>query len=232
LNYYIFGSQYFLSAFNLATNSETTLLSPTIMNLGDMTVGSDPEELFICPYDKVHVIRNKKMPYHLMKCRQNWHGEPYKVCPFDSNHEVPASDFMSHKQICKDRYLIEVDLKEQSRKDKESGIGNIQKELDVSEPSEDWEQEVKMIKKINRSWPQNFPLHQHLVVEQQRQEPVSVDTSNYSFHNTRAPRSQSMAFGDMSLNPSNGALQSTSLNLSSSFNQSSATVRQTTLRNN
>ena len=49
------------------------------MNLGDMTVGADPEELFICPYDKSHVIRKKIIPYHLMKCRKNWTGKGMAV---------------------------------------------------------------------------------------------------------------------------------------------------------
>ena len=48
------------------------------MNLGDMTIGADPEELFICPYDSTHVIRKKIMPYHLMKCRKNWSGKGEK----------------------------------------------------------------------------------------------------------------------------------------------------------
>ena len=31
---------------------------------------NDPEELIECPYNKSHMIRAKRMPYHLMKCRQ------------------------------------------------------------------------------------------------------------------------------------------------------------------
>lgn len=30
----------------------------------------DPEEMVPCPYDKVHMIRAKRMQYHLMKCRK------------------------------------------------------------------------------------------------------------------------------------------------------------------
>lgn len=29
----------------------------------------DPEDLLLCPYNDTHMIRAKRMPYHLMKCR-------------------------------------------------------------------------------------------------------------------------------------------------------------------
>jgi len=34
------------------------------------TVIPDPDDLCECPYDKAHLIRAKKMPYHLIKCRK------------------------------------------------------------------------------------------------------------------------------------------------------------------
>ena len=88
------------------------------MNLGDMTVGADPEALFLCPYDKSHVIRKKIMPYHLMKCRRNWGGKEFMTCPFNSNHEIPAPEFNGHKQTCEDRYIIERDLELEMKKRK------------------------------------------------------------------------------------------------------------------
>ena len=69
------------------------------MNLGDMTVGADPEELFICPYDESHVIRKKIIPYHLMKCRKNWAGKEYKICPFNSNHQIPAPVYLAEARL-------------------------------------------------------------------------------------------------------------------------------------
>lgn len=32
-----------------------------------MTEG-DPEELIACPFDPVHLLRRKRMPYHIIKC--------------------------------------------------------------------------------------------------------------------------------------------------------------------
>jgi len=30
----------------------------------------DPEALVECPYDKTHMVRNKRMQYHLIDCRK------------------------------------------------------------------------------------------------------------------------------------------------------------------
>ena len=30
----------------------------------------DPDELIVCPYDPVHLVARKRMPYHIMKCRK------------------------------------------------------------------------------------------------------------------------------------------------------------------
>jgi len=30
----------------------------------------DPEALIACPYDKTHMVRNKRMQYHLIDCRK------------------------------------------------------------------------------------------------------------------------------------------------------------------
>ena len=35
-----------------------------------MATFEDPDELIPCPYDKVHMVQRKKMPYHMMKCRK------------------------------------------------------------------------------------------------------------------------------------------------------------------
>ena len=31
---------------------------------------NDPEDLLECPYESAHMIRAKRMQYHLMKCRE------------------------------------------------------------------------------------------------------------------------------------------------------------------
>ena len=31
---------------------------------------NDPEDYLECPYDKTHMVRAKRFPYHLMKCRK------------------------------------------------------------------------------------------------------------------------------------------------------------------
>jgi len=119
------------------------------MNLGDMTAGADPEQLFICPYDSTHLVRKKKLPYHIPKCRKNWAGTDFKICPFNSNHVIPAPEFAGHKAMCEDRYTIEMELENINRKK-----ADIHQGLPVVRPvaedkpylpasSEDWDLEYK-----------------------------------------------------------------------------------------
>ena len=35
-----------------------------------MATFEDPDELIPCPYDPVHMVARKRMPYHIMKCRK------------------------------------------------------------------------------------------------------------------------------------------------------------------
>lgn len=126
------------------------------MNLGDMTVGADPEELFLCPYDQSHVIRKKIMPYHLMKCRKNWTGKEYRTCPFNANHQVPAPEFIGHKQLCEDRYIIERDLEimMKKKKDKSGCTIPVAKPIEpeiVPESTEDWDRDLQVEQKMFRS---------------------------------------------------------------------------------
>lgn len=70
----------------------------------------DPEALVQCPYDKVHMIRRKRMPYHLQKCRRNFAGRAFKVCPFNARHEVPEPEYQHHLVNCPNKSLVERDM--------------------------------------------------------------------------------------------------------------------------
>lgn len=56
----------------------------------------DPEEMVPCPYDKVHMIRAKRMQYHLMKCRKV--SIIYTSSEF-SSYEFILKYFLIHLQI-------------------------------------------------------------------------------------------------------------------------------------
>ncbi|XP_041360971.1 uncharacterized protein LOC121377142 isoform X2 [Gigantopelta aegis] len=73
------------------------------------STSNDPEELIECPYDTSHMIRAKRMPYHLMKCRQNSTKE-LAVCPFNARHEVPKPELRHHMANCPDKAVLEKDL--------------------------------------------------------------------------------------------------------------------------
>ena len=70
----------------------------------------DPEALIQCPYDKVHMIRRKRLPYHLQKCRRNYVGKAFKVCPFNARHEVPEPEFHHHLVHCPNKGMVEKDM--------------------------------------------------------------------------------------------------------------------------
>jgi hypothetical protein len=70
----------------------------------------DPESLVQCPYDKIHRIRLKRLPYHLQKCRRNYKGERFLVCPFNARHELPRLEYEHHLVHCEDRHIIEPSL--------------------------------------------------------------------------------------------------------------------------
>lgn len=70
----------------------------------------DPESLVQCPYEKVHMIRLKRMPYHLQKCRRNYKGQEFKVCPFNARHEVPEPEYQHHLINCPDKFIVEKDM--------------------------------------------------------------------------------------------------------------------------
>lgn len=56
------------------------------------------------------MIRLKRMPYHLQKCRRNYKGADYKVCPFNARHEVPEPEFPHHVINCTDKFIVEKDM--------------------------------------------------------------------------------------------------------------------------
>ncbi|KAI8501227.1 factor 1 [Branchiostoma belcheri] len=67
----------------------------------------DPNELIICPYDKVHLVRASRMPYHLMKCRRNYTSNDMRTCPFNARHVVTIGEHRHHILNCPDRKVLE-----------------------------------------------------------------------------------------------------------------------------
>ena len=76
-----------------------------------MSSVQDPEELVICPYDPVHRVAAKKLPYHISKCRKQYdkNGE-YKTCPFNARHVIPAPEFHYHMETCDSKGAIDMEI--------------------------------------------------------------------------------------------------------------------------
>ncbi|XP_041362163.1 uncharacterized protein LOC121378127 isoform X2 [Gigantopelta aegis] len=89
--------------------------------MSEYSVISDPEALIECPYDKVHMIRAKRFPYHLLKCKKNYVGSEFSVCPFNARHEMPKPELRYHMANCPDRARLEKDLAYESSLKSEDG---------------------------------------------------------------------------------------------------------------
>lgn len=107
----------------------------------------DPDELVTCPFDPVHRVQRKRMPYHIVKCKKNFEssGINFKTCPFNERHIIPKGEYSYHLEHCEDKGRLAVQLK--SNDDDRSKMvlkGNT--DIPVTdwkppESSEDWEQE-------------------------------------------------------------------------------------------
>ncbi|KAL3059476.1 hypothetical protein OYC64_014143 [Pagothenia borchgrevinki] len=102
----------------------------------------DPDTLLQCPFDKNHLIRVCRFPYHLIKCRKNHPklASELKTCPYNARHLVPQNQLMSHTETCEDRISVDTE-------DRGSTNGPIPLKVPVSiwvnpDMSEDWDDEA------------------------------------------------------------------------------------------
>ncbi|XP_056279052.1 gametocyte-specific factor 1 isoform X2 [Pseudoliparis swirei] len=103
---------------------------------------SDPEKLLQCPFDKNHLIRTCRFPYHLIKCRKNHPklASELKTCPFNARHLVHKHELAHHTETCEDRITV-------CAEDEESTNADWKWKVPVStwvnpDMSEDWGTEV------------------------------------------------------------------------------------------
>ncbi|KAJ8321803.1 hypothetical protein KUTeg_000274 [Tegillarca granosa] len=84
----------------------------------------DPEELIPCPYDKVHMIRAKRMQLIGIKTffQQNYAGRDFATCPFNARHEMPRPELRYHMSNCPDKAMIEPALSYESSKRNGGGM--------------------------------------------------------------------------------------------------------------
>ncbi|XP_046377023.2 translation initiation factor IF-2-like isoform X1 [Haliotis rufescens] len=76
----------------------------------DYDLSIDPEELEPCPYDKAHMVRRKRMQYHLMKCRKNHTAKDFATCPFNATHEMPRPELRFHIATCPNKAVLEREI--------------------------------------------------------------------------------------------------------------------------
>ncbi|MCG8430619.1 MAG: CHHC zinc finger protein, partial [Candidatus Omnitrophica bacterium] len=109
----------------------------------------DPEEMIECPYDKTHVIRVKRLKYHLLKCRKNHRRTDQAVCDFNAHHVMPRPEYRYDLTVCADKRLFEGDSISPATRG--LGKGNTGKppydaEWNCPEPVEDWDAEAAVLR--------------------------------------------------------------------------------------
>ncbi|XP_013871690.1 gametocyte-specific factor 1 [Austrofundulus limnaeus] len=77
----------------------------------------DPDKLLQCPFDKNHLIRSCRFPYHLIKCRKNHPklASELKTCPYNARHLVQKHELAYHVETCEDRVSVDPDAGNTSR---------------------------------------------------------------------------------------------------------------------
>lgn len=60
----------------------------------------DPEEMVVCPFDPVHVIRWKRFFTHVLKCEKQHPRSNLRRCRFFALHYVPAEQLEEHLTEC------------------------------------------------------------------------------------------------------------------------------------
>ncbi|KAK6182710.1 hypothetical protein SNE40_010332 [Patella caerulea] len=109
----------------------------------------DPEDTVECPYDKSHMVRVKRMQYHLLKCRKNFAStKDYLTCPYNATHDIPRPEFRFHMSTCPDRSVVEKTIRYEAAKGTES-IERLKGNTDVPaynsyevSATEDWDTEI------------------------------------------------------------------------------------------
>uniref|UniRef100_K1S3X9 Gametocyte-specific factor 1 n=1 Tax=Magallana gigas TaxID=29159 RepID=K1S3X9_MAGGI len=111
----------------------------------------DPEQEIPCPYNRCEMIRAKRMPYHLIKCRR----AKFASCPLNAIHVVPKPELRYHIENCPDKPRIEQDLSYEIQKEKGSTGTLFQGCVDLPEyhqitvnSEDDWEKEVPILPRI------------------------------------------------------------------------------------
>ncbi|KAG7187896.1 hypothetical protein KM043_013865 [Ampulex compressa] len=59
-----------------------------------------PDLMLSCPFDNAHRIHTSKLPFHLVKCKQNHPFTTKLYCPFNSVHIVDKEQYEHHVQTC------------------------------------------------------------------------------------------------------------------------------------
>ncbi|XP_067941092.1 uncharacterized protein [Watersipora subatra] len=108
---------------------------------------AEPDDLVKCPYDPVHMVRMKKLQYHLMKCRKNFPNRQMSSCPFNAGHIVPEAELRFHMNSCPDKHAMTLLHQEHEVEGWTKGNTDVPTyfpDVGIPESTEDWDAEVSV----------------------------------------------------------------------------------------
>uniref|UniRef100_A0A8C4Q1U9 CHHC U11-48K-type domain-containing protein n=1 Tax=Eptatretus burgeri TaxID=7764 RepID=A0A8C4Q1U9_EPTBU len=104
---------------------------------------TDPDETFPCPYNKNHIVRASRFPYHLIKCKKNFPliAREMGTCPFNARHLLPKPEMQNHLMVCPDKCRIHQDISFAMERE-EIPLSEI-KDRETNSMLEDWDEEMQ-----------------------------------------------------------------------------------------
>ncbi|XP_063808263.1 uncharacterized protein LOC135008331 isoform X2 [Pseudophryne corroboree] len=87
----------------------TTIGNSNLNRSRSFSGNMESEGLLQCPYDKNHMIRPSRFPYHLVKCRENNKAvaKDLAVCPFNARHRMPKKELDLHMKSCDSKCQVD-----------------------------------------------------------------------------------------------------------------------------
>lgn len=101
--------------------------------------------MVICPYDKTHVIRKKRLSRHLIKCARNNKTvtRNFSSCEFNHSHKIKRGDGSDHYKYCEDKRRFDAWL-ERDLTCSKKGNTSLPKYEDVNiSDGENWDEELE-----------------------------------------------------------------------------------------
>nr|XP_022345416.1 gametocyte-specific factor 1-like [Crassostrea virginica] len=99
-------------------------------------------EKITCPLNKAHRVLDRRMPYHLIKCKKKYRDEDLETCPFNAKHVFLKPGLRSHLETCPDKADFEAKMAYDNQKKPSGFLGLPVYEDKVIRCEENWDDQI------------------------------------------------------------------------------------------